>query len=1051
MRAFQLASVHSLTHLTIGACLKLQSLPPNLPLATALRHLTIGNVESIVSLEPLSALVSLERLEVSSAMYEERFPEVLFALPSLAYVKMGCVLWVEADDVAHTARNYSSATAAAASTATPVAAAALAATGGGETAYHNHSSLGPCLEHLSFRVASFGDGWRRGTISPHLCSLLSLTHLSIDGLYSSVSLPSNQGHLSNLRSLSLRGNWLGLPQSLSRLAPCLHSLKLHYSKYNMSVSYDRALPSFLTDLTSLTHLHLHNIHLPTSLSGFAPLRALRTLRIECDSDIHTRVSLPEDLDQLATLEWLELRGCYSIDGIPQSLCDLASLRRLFLDTENLEHLPGAISKLSRLEELNVYWCHRLETLPPGFGHLRALKKLSIDGGSNDFLPDTLADFSSLEEVSLAYCSYDFSLPPSFCLLPRLLTLTLTYCNDLTTLPAGFGSLCSLQRLSVDSCKKFHHLPDSFSSLPALTLLSIVSSYMLVFSQGYRQAAPPSPSRPPATTAAAAAARATAAAGGGAAGSAGSAAGAGGAGPTTDCHYLSWPLSRQLQRLGVDSGGHYLSRTTPPLSSFASGQQQSQQETFSPQLLSELVLQRCVTGSVEAAALGASESAAALGASESAAALGASESAAALGASESAAAPDASESAAALGARASPATGPSSAEALQTFTLDSGASRCFFRDCTTLIPLAALVPVSLADPTGGPVVARASTVLPCPAFPSDSLSGLHLPMFSANLTGRQLAKFTRRPGSSLYTLTTASAQTLLWHHRLGHPSLPRLRSMHSRLLVSGLPRSMPSLSRSPAPPCLPCVEGRQRAAPNSSEFPPTTAPLQTLHMDVWGPAPVGGTDQERYVLLVVDEYTRYTNVFPLRRKANVSGVLIPLIRATCRQLRKQFSRDFPVLHEGIHQSFMLPPSPQQNGIAERRIGLIMEVARTSMIHAAAPHFLWLFAVRYAAHQLNLWPCVSEPETSPTLQWMGKVGDASVFCVWGALSFVRDAKASKLSSCTLCCVFLGFPTDTTSWQFYHPHERQVFSSQDVTFDESVCFYRLHPHASHPVPLV
>ncbi|CAI7785973.1 unnamed protein product [Closterium sp. NIES-53] len=97
--------------------------------------------------------------------------------------------------------------------------------------------------------------------------------------------------------------------------------------------------------------------------------------------------------------------------------------------------------------------------------------------------------------------------------------------------------------------------------------------------------------------------------------------------------------------------------------------------------------------------------------------------------------------------------------------------------------------------------------------------------------------------------------------------------------------------------------------------------------------------------------------------------------------------------------MLPASPEQNGIAERRIGLIMDVARTSMIHAAAPHFLWPFAVRYAAHQLNLWPRVSESETSPTLRWTGKVGDASVFRVWGALSLVCDAKASKLSCRTL----------------------------------------------------
>ncbi|CAI7901465.1 unnamed protein product [Closterium sp. NIES-54] len=278
-------------------------------------------------------------------------------------------------------------------------------------------------------------------------------------------------------------------------------------------------------------------------------------------------------------------------------------------------------------------------------------------------------------------------------------------------------------------------------------------------------------------------------------------------------------------------------------------------------------------------------------------------------------PDPGIAAAALGASESgtlPGTAP--AEALHTFTLDSGASRCFFCDSTTLTPLLAPDPLRLADPSGGPVIARSSAVLPCPAVPSSSLSGLHLPSFSTNLVstaalqdamvptttpggqrvsictctwmGRHLATFTRRPGSSLYTLTTEptqvatsaqvsasgqvaascscrllSHQTLLWHCRLGHPSLPRLRGMHSLLLLYGLPRSLPPLPPSPAPPCLPYVEGRQRAAPHSSSFPPTTAPLQTLHMDVWGPARVSGQSHERYFLLVVDDCTRYTTFCP----------------------------------------------------------------------------------------------------------------------------------------------------------------------------------------------
>ncbi|CAI7873503.1 unnamed protein product, partial [Closterium sp. NIES-53] len=52
--------------------------------------------------------------------------------------------------------------------------------------------------------------------------------------------------------------------------------------------------------------------------------------------------------------------------------------------------------------------------------------------------------------------------------------------------------------------------------------------------------------------------------------------------------------------------------------------------------------------------------------------------------------------------------------------------------------------------------------------------------------------------------------------------------------------------------------------------------------------------------------------------------------------------------------------------------------------------------YAAHQINLQPRLSLPETTPTLRWTGKVGDASAFRVWGSRAFVRDTSADKLSS-------------------------------------------------------
>ncbi|CAI7850955.1 unnamed protein product, partial [Closterium sp. NIES-54] len=283
-----------------------------------------------------------------------------------------------------------------------------------------------------------------------------------------------------------------------------------------------------------------------------------------------------------------------------------------------------------------------------------------------------------------------------------------------------------------------------------------------------------------------------------------------------------------------------------------------------------------------------------------------------------------------------------------------------------------------------------------------VSALHLPSFSTNLvsradlqdawvdqftprgqhvthctcsrTGRHLATFTRRPESSLYTLITASP---------------------------------------------PVAAAGQVAASG-----------QTLHMDVWGPARVRGQGHDHYFLLVIDNYSRYTTFFPLRNKGEVTEVLINWIRGTRRQLIESFSSDLLVLRlhsdgggefssnllmalcraEGIRQTFTLLASPQQNGIVERRIGMVMDVARTSMIHAAAPHFrasarrsrfrpphnkMGLLSAALAWSWMSL-PRVSLPETTPTLRWTGKVGDVSVFHVWGSQAFVRDTSAEKLSS-------------------------------------------------------
>ncbi|CAI7762229.1 unnamed protein product [Closterium sp. NIES-53] len=289
----------------------------------------------------------------------------------------------------------------------------------------------------------------------------------------------------------------------------------------------------------------------------------------------------------------------------------------------------------------------------------------------------------------------------------------------------------------------------------------------------------------------------------------------------------------------------------------------------------------------------------------------------------------------------------------SFTLDFGASQCFIRDHTTVTPLSAPVSVALADPTSRPAVDRSSTTLPCSAVPSSFLTGLYILSFSRNLVSR--ASFCR--------------------------SLPRL--LHLALLA--LPAACAPL-RTP---------------------PPFFRPLLPSRLSIW----------------------TYTTVFPLAKKFKVTSTLIRWLLATegtrgsrvcCLHSNRGGEFRSGVLagfygEQGIRQSWTLPESPQKNGVAERRIGLVMDIARTSMIHARAPHFLWPYALCYAAHQLNLQPLVSRPEVSLTRLWIGSSG------------------VGELSRLLLL----------------PPALHQFLDSRDVRFDKSVSYYTWYPCRGLPVP--
>ncbi|CAI7895740.1 unnamed protein product [Closterium sp. NIES-54] len=209
-------------------------------------------------------------------------------------------------------------------------------------------------------------------------------------------------------------------------------------------------------------------------------------------------------------------------------------------------------------------------------------------------------------------------------------------------------------------------------------------------------------------------------------------------------------------------------------------------------------------------------------------------------------------------------------------------------------------------------------------------------------------------------------------------------MASHRLVSGLPCVFESLPRSPAPPCTPYVESRLHATPHSSLL-LATAPFETLHLDVWGPAPHLGPEWERYFLVVVDDFSRYTTVSPLAKKVEVTSVLIQWLLAT-------------------------------DGTCGSRVRCLYS---------------------------------DRGGDSPTSLWTRSPDVASEFHVWGCLALDRDTSADKLSARAIPCVFLGFPVDSPEFSFYHPPLHRFLDSRNVRFDESVSYYTRHPCQGLPVP--
>ncbi|KAI3681020.1 hypothetical protein L6452_35801 [Arctium lappa] len=147
---------------------------------------------------------------------------------------------------------------------------------------------------------------------------------------------------------------------------------------------------------------------------------------------------------------------------------------------------------------------------------------------------------------------------------------------------------------------------------------------------------------------------------------------------------------------------------------------------------------------------------------------------------------------------------------------------------------------------------------------------------------------------------------LWHRRLSHLNFRYIYKLVKGRLVKGLPE----LRYEKEHLCAACEKGKmKRAAHKPKPEPSTSFSLELLHMDLCGPMRTQSIGGKKYVLVIVDDYSRYTWVKFLRSKHETPEVLINFLKTTQDVASEQSSSE-PVL-TGVLASGQISPEPVSN--------------------------------------------------------------------------------------------------------------------------------------------
>ena len=289
---------------------------------------------------------------------------------------------------------------------------------------------------------------------------------------------------------------------------------------------------------------------------------------------------------------------------------------------------------------------------------------------------------------------------------------------------------------------------------------------------------------------------------------------------------------------------------------------------------------------------------------------------------------------------------------------------------------------------------------------------------------------------------------VWHHCFGHLSMKSLQKLAREKMVNEFNYS----EKTEIQFCESCLEGKQPRKP----FPHHSLnrakeTLELVHTDVCGKVNAKSLSGSEYFLTFIDDRTRYSWVYILKRKSDVfqtfrewKAMAEKSTGKPLKTLRSDNGGEYTSLEferylkeQGIIHQLTIPKSPQQNGVAERLNRTVMNMVRSILAVYKMPQRFWAEALNTAVYLRNRSPTTAVKGKTPFESLTGKKPSVGHLRIFGCAAYrhVMDDERKKLDPKTEKCVFLGYSENRKGYRLFDTRRQKAIHSHDVVFDETV----------------